>query len=69
MWQEVDEASPSKCAEYQSWMHERKERAVYYLEAKQGFLDETCAASGVSEDQLSYDSLVSALLQAKAQVQ
>ncbi|KAK5747424.1 hypothetical protein LTR17_000065 [Elasticomyces elasticus] len=67
--EEIDAASPCKSEEYIAYQHERKERAVYYLEAKQGFLDETCATLGVSEDQLSYDSLVSALLQAKAQVQ
>ncbi|KAK5675327.1 hypothetical protein LTS10_012093 [Elasticomyces elasticus] len=66
MWQEVDEASPSKCAEYQAWMHERKQRAVYKLAAKQRFLVETCAALGVSEKELSYASLESAL-QARAQ--
>ncbi|KAK5681135.1 hypothetical protein LTS10_006896 [Elasticomyces elasticus] len=64
--QEIDEASPSSVPKYTAYQHERKERAVYQLEAKQRFLADTCAALGVSEDQLSYDSLESAL-QARAQ--
>ncbi|KAK4945855.1 hypothetical protein LTR10_014946 [Elasticomyces elasticus] len=39
----------------------RKERAVCRLEAKQRFLNDTCAALGVSENQLTYESLKTAL--------
>ncbi|KAK3644337.1 hypothetical protein LTR56_005429 [Elasticomyces elasticus] len=60
-WQQIDEASPSSVSEYKQYQHERKERAVCRLEAKQRFLDDTCAALGVSEDPLTYESSEAAL--------